>query len=290
MAGEVIDLETPEPTPPVAAVPDPVAPPVPEPPPDPDEVGAVQIQEGKYVPVAALAQARADVRQLKEVASKVPAMEQELAQLRGSLQTYQQVQQQLQNARPPAVPQTPQTDPRLVQLARSLDYFKGDGTPDLDRAAAHRELVREEARQMAQEMVGPLQQQTHQTQSQANFHQALSMVPENLREKMRPQLQQFWATLPPNYTADPRVAAAMPALALGMDILQGGGSKLQPAPPANAHPPVVTESVGGGTRRTGPTLSEAEQLVIRSRGMSDKTYQEHTKNFVKGRTNVLEDE
>src|SRR5580765_2782747 len=203
MAGEVIDLETPEPTPPIAAVPDPVAPPVPEPPPDPDEVGAVEIQGGKHVPLEALKAARAEAKQAKEAASRLPAMEQELAQLRGSLQTYQQVQQQLQNARPAVVPQTPQTDPRLVQLARSLDYFKGDGTPDLDRAAAHRELVREEARQMAQEMVGPLQQQTHQTQSQANFHQAVAMVPEAIRAKVTPQLQQFWQTLPPNMTADP---------------------------------------------------------------------------------------
>ena len=285
---EVIDLETPEPIAPVAA--EPVVPVVPEPPPDPDEVGAVEIQGGKHVPLEALKAARAEAKQAKEAASKLPALEQELAQLRGSLQTYQQVSAQLQQQRPPATPATPQTDPRLVQLARSLDYFKADGTPDLDRAATHRELVREEARQMAQEMVGPLQQQNHLTASQANFHQAVSMVPENIRAKVTPQLQQFWQTLPANMTADPRVAAAMPALAIGLDYMQGGGSKLPPQPPPNAHPPLVTEGLGSVPRRAGPSLTEAEQAVIRSRGMSEKTYLEHTKGFVKGRTNTLEEE
>src|SRR6185295_11451838 len=132
---DVIDLETPDPVAPVA--PEPVAPVVPEPPPDPDEVGAVEIQGGKHVPLEALKAARAEAKQAKEAASKLPALEQELAQLRGSLQTYQQVSAQLQQQRPPATQTAPQTDPRLVQLARSLDYFKADGTPDLDRAATH---------------------------------------------------------------------------------------------------------------------------------------------------------
>src|SRR5580765_5705706 len=96
MADGVIDLETPEPTPPVAAVPDPVAPPVPEPPADPDEVGALEMLGSKHVPLEALKAVRAEAMQAKEAASRVPAMEQELVQLRGSLQTYQQVSQQLQ--------------------------------------------------------------------------------------------------------------------------------------------------------------------------------------------------
>ena len=281
---DVIDLETP--TPPAAEpTPPPAAPP--EPPPDPDEVGAIEVQGGKHVPLEALKQVRAELKATTEQAARAATLEQELAQARGSLQTYEQLRQQLQPAAPPQ-PTNVAPDPELEELARSLDYYDKNGQPDLVRAEKHSKLIQRQAEKIAQRMVQPIQQQTAQAVSRANLQQALSVKAPNGAQADPNLVHQMWNSLPPEYTADPRVANILPALALGLQQWGQPASKLPPNPAPPAAPPLHTEGIGGQPARR-VAISEAEKRVLEAKGMTEKKYEDLTKGFVKGKTNQLED-
>lgn len=290
MAGDVMDLETPDP-PPVAAAPVADPPPAPDPVTDPDEAGAVELPTGKMVPLAALKAAREEARAAKETTAQLPQLHQQIAQLTGQVTAFQEVQRTLAQSRAEAFapPVAATADPDLIDLARSLDYYKSDGTPDLARAQKHAALIQKEATKIAQSMVAPLHAQTARTQSAANYQAALQVKsPQGLAPKPE-TLQWMWSNLPAEYTADPRVAQALPALAMGLEALQGNGSKLPPQPPPPANPPLVTEGIGGAPAQRQRPLSETERGVLAARGIDEKQYTKLTENFRSGRTSTLED-
>lgn len=291
MAGDVMDLETPDPPPQAAApVAEPVAPELPAPPPDPDEVNAIEVQGGKMVPLPALKASREENRALKEQVSQLPQLQQQIAQLTGQVTAFQEVQRTLAQSRQEAfAPPAPADNPDLIDLARSLDYYKADGTPDLARAQKHAAIIQKQATAIAQQMVAPLHQQTARTQSAANYQAALQVQsPQGLKPKPE-TLNWMWQNLPAEYTADPRVAQALPALALGLEALQGNGSKLPPQPPPPANPPLVTEGIGGAPAPRARPLSETERGVLAARGIDEKQYTKLTENFRPGRVSSLED-
>lgn len=281
-----VNVDDPTPAPPAEPIaPEPPAPP--EPPPDPDEVGAIEVQGGKHVPLEALKAARAEAKAAKEQAARLPQLEQQIAQLQGSVQTFQQLQQQLRQPQAPAGPID--ADPDLIELARSLDYYQGDGTPDVARAAKHAAIIERRATRIADQRMAPLQQQNARTQSAANYQAALQIQsPQGLKPQVA-TLNWMWQNLPPEYTADPRVAQALPALALGLEALQGNGSRLPAAPAAPANPPLHTEGLSGSPARRANAITDAERAVLNERGMSDEKYLKHTKDFKPGRATQLED-
>lgn len=278
--------ETPAPPPAAAAPPPAEPPPPPDPPADPDEVGAIEVQGGKHVPLEALKAARAEAKAAKEQAARLPQLEQALATLQGQVSTYQQVQQHLQ--RPPAPTAQADTDPDLIELARSLDYYQGDGTPDIARAAKHAGIIERRAAKMAQQMMQPLQQQNAQTRSAANYQAARQIQSPQGVKPSEATLNWMWQNLPAEYTADPRVAQALPALALGLEALQGNGSRLPPPVAPSAQPPLHTEGVAGGPQRR-TTITDAEREVISARGMSEEKYTKLSKGYTPGRATTLED-
>lgn len=278
--------DVPVPPPDVPPAEPPAPPPPPDPPPDPDEVGAIDVQGGKHVPLEALKAARAETRAAKEQLAQIPQLQQALAQMQGRIATFEQLRTDLQ--RPQAPPATTDADPDLIELARSLDYYTGDGTPDVHRAAKHRDINRRDAQRIVQQMMQPLQQQNAQTRSTANYHAALQIQSPQGVKPNKATIDWMWQNLPPEYTADPRVAQALPALALGIEALQGNGSRLPPPPAPPANPPLHTEGVAGAPHRRA-TISEAEREVIAARGMSDETYTKLTKNYTPGRPTQLEE-
>lgn len=286
------DAADPAPEPVAAPVAEPIAePPAPEPPPDPDEVGAVEIQGGKHVPLEALKAARAEARAAKEQASRLPALEQQIAQMQGSLATFQQLQRTA--SYPPAPPTNigPTADPDMRELALSLDYINPQtGQPDLERAAKHNAIIMRQAQKIAQQMISPLQQQSARAQSHANYQAATQMQAANGTKASKATLDWMWQNLPPEYTADPRVAQALPALALGLEAMAGTGAKLPPAVAPPGAPPLHTEGAGGGPMRRAAPITQAERDLIGARGMKEETYLKHTKDFVKGRAVSLEDD
>lgn len=277
-------VETPAP---VAAAPEP-----PPPPADPDEADAVELPAGKHVPLEALKAARAEARAAKEQASRLPALEHQLAQMQGSLATFQQLQQAASQPRPVAPP-APGEDPDLVGLARSLDYINPQtGQPDLDRAAGLSAIIQRQAEKIARQMVSPLQEQSARAQADMNFQTASRMQSPTGVKASDATLRWMWQNLPANYTADPRVAQALPALALGLEMLAGTNQKvgtMMAVPPPGA-PPLHTEGAGGGTVRRAAPISQAERDIIAARGMKEDTYLKHTKDFVKGRPVSLDED
>lgn len=288
----MMDLETPDPSPvdavpaPADAVPEAV-PAAPEPVlADPDEPQSVEVHGGKYVPLDALKAARAESKTYKERAAKADQLEQYVNQVRPYIDVLV-ANPDLMRPQQPRVeaPAPPEADPDLVELARSLDYYKGDGTPDLDRALRHQAIIERQATKIAQRMVGPVQQNADQQRAAANWQQTVATKLPNGQPIDQTLLANMWRTLPPAYTADPRVAAVVRDLTIA-EQMRNSPLPNQPAPPLNA--PLHTESMAAAPRASKP-LTEIERLVTAARGMDEKTYGTLTKNFVAGRTSSLED-
>src|SRR5690349_675915 len=167
-----VSLEDDAPVAPPPPAPEPVAPPEPPPAPvaqaDPDEAQAIEVQGGKMVPLPALKAARDDAKTAKAEAQQ---LRDQLAQQQQLLQTFAQVRQQVQ---PPSPPQVPTVDPLAESYARQLDYYKTDGSLDIDRGAKAAQLFREQAQAVAREQLQPLAQHAAMTQSEANFQYVLN--------------------------------------------------------------------------------------------------------------------
>ena len=271
---------------PVTPPPAPAEPVTPEPPPapvDPDEAQAIEVQGGKMVPLAALKAAREEAKAAKETASRVTQLEQELA----AAKPYEQFVKANPSLLQPQVPAAPPpgADPELVELAQSLDYYKADGTPDTTRAAKHQTIIRREASKMAQQMVAPVAQSHAQAQSNANYAVVVHEKLPNGQPLDQRILNQMWASLPVDQTANPAVAALVRDLTIAAQLRQ---SPLPPNPAPPSQPPVHTEHLGTTVRRT-TQMTPTERGVAQQRGMSDEKYSTLTKDFTPGRMNPLED-
>jgi len=280
----VDDDSTPAPvTPPVAAAP--VEPPAPEPPEDPDEAEAVELPAGKHVPLAALKTVREENKQLRERAQHADQMAQQLANLQGQLQSYQQVTQQLQQQ--PRVPQAPApVDENAATFARSLDLYRqgsnGQAELDVDKAQAILGIVKQMARAEAGQLVAPIAQSTARDRALTNYQWAIQQKDPSGKPVDQKVLTEIWRTMPVEYTADPQIAKTLLFTAMGMER-----ANTQPIPQAPP-PPVQTEGVGG-TPRPRVSMSEMEQRVAKERGIAPDKWQEFTKGFKPGHTQVLED-
>ena len=280
-------------TPVAQAEPQAPAPPVqqavaPEPPPDPDEADAIEVNGTPLVPLPALKAARSELKVAKERAQRADALEQKLAQLQGQLEGYQQVTQQLrQPAQSQAPAQPAKADPRAVTFAQRLDLYKqdasGQAVPDTEKAQEILGIIAQVAGQSAAQQIGPVKERANQERSAQNYLWAIQQKAPN-GQKVNPDLiTQMWRSFPAEHTADPQVAQTLVMTALGADLLR---QPTQPAPPAGH--PIVTEAVGGNPR-TRPVMSTIEQNVAKERGVDPAKWVELTKDFVKGRANVLEE-
>lgn len=268
----------------------PPEPPTPEPVADPDEAQAVEVGGAKMVPLPALKAARAEASALKEKAGKADEYAAWIAQNKPYVDFIQQNQHLLRQPQPQqAAP--PEADPQLVQIARSLDFVKSDGTPDLDRARQHQTLVRQEARQMAQEVIAPLAVQTYSDRATQNWNAACQEKLPNGQQIDHGLLRTAWQEVQrqnPAILADPRavrivvnnvIAEQMRATPLAFN-----------QPPAPGRPPVVTEAVGARQPRTGGGMNDTQRRIVEGRKIDDKKFTELTRDFAPGRMNVLEDD
>ncbi len=262
---------------PVAVPAEPVTPPAEVPPPDPDEQDAVELPAGKHVPLAALKSVRAENAALKAKAAENDSLRSQLAQASPYVQFLQQNPQLMQ--RPVEPPPAPVGgDPELIELATSLDYYTPQGQPDLERAKRHQGIVQREARKMAEQ----------NDASMRNWQAAVQEKLPNGQPIDQTLLRAAWGEVSrqnPAMTADPRVARVIVNTVMAE---QWRTSPLGAQPPAPPGPPVRTESTGANPRQPRTAMTEAEHAIVKDR-MSDEKYATLTKDFVKGRTNVLED-
>src|SRR5262245_51277364 len=97
---------------------------------DQDEAQSVDVQgKGKHVPLSALKEAREENKKLKERAAKADAYENWINQNKPKVDFMDQNQHLWQQPKPQAPP--PDADPKLVRIAKSLDFYTTDGKPDL---------------------------------------------------------------------------------------------------------------------------------------------------------------
>lgn len=277
---------------PVAAVP--AAEPVVEAPADPDEADAVELPAGKHVPLAALKTVREENKTLKAQAANVVQLTNWVNENKPYVDFIRQNPQLLQRqpvAQTPAAP-SHQVDPELADIARALDYYKTDGTPDLDRAAKFNTLIDARATKKAQEMVGPVAGTMLNQQAERNWASAVSEKLPNGSGINTQLLSDAWravAAYPNGATilADPRAVKVI-VNTVKMQQLESGGQLPMPVTPQR-NAPVVTEDVGSVRRPSRAAMNETEKGIIGKR-MDEAKYNTYTKDFRAGRPNQLEDD
>lgn len=279
--GPAIEPASPPAVPPVAAAP---AEPPPDPPAEPDELEAVDLPGGKYVPLTALKTVREANRALKAQAADADTVRQQLHQLQGQVAGYRQVAEQL---RQPQAPQAPQQDPRALAFAQKLDLYttdsNGQAVPDVAKAASILGIVQEVAGQIADSRVLPMAQQTARERSIAHYNWALTVKDPNGKALPREIINEVWKSMPIEATANPDIAKTLVYTAMGMERMNQ-----QATTPAPATLPVVTEAIGG-TPRTRQPMSALETKVAAERGIDPAKWQESVKGFQSGRTQTLEE-
>lgn len=284
------DLESNDPTP--APEPAAVEAPVPaatDAPADPVEAGAVEMQGGKYVPLAAVNEAREKARLYKEKADLYDQSAQYVQSVRPYIEFLQanpdlmtRTQQQTQ---PSAVTTTQPVDEQAEELARTLDLYTADGKPDIKRAQKIRTMVSTTAEAEAEKRVKPLQDSTLRERATHNYQRALVTKAPDGRVPNRQVLDALWARTDPSITATEEGASALVATALGLSILHGGAA----APPQPViTPPVVTETAGSKVPGR-PSMTALDEKIAGMRGKTADEWGKLTRTFNPGRPSVLED-
>ena len=251
-------------------------------------------QEGgkaKYVPAAALAGARKELKDLKaelhtakegsakaaQLEQQMATLQQQIAQMQPYVQAYQAAVQQQPQAEPVA-----EDDTEAVDLARTLDLYKPDGTPDVERARKTLALMDKRAKTLAEQSVAPIHQMTIQQRSQHNLQRALATT---LPDGSKPDpdvLKALWGRVNAQVTADEETAKHLVIQALGVTAMQGGLKPKADAPrgtdgkfaKADLPEPLHTERAGGRDTAPDSPLSAAEKAYVVEMQKSNPKYSE----------------
>lgn len=279
-----LESETPAPDPaPVAAEP---APEATEPPADEAPAESVEVNGEKLVPLSALLRERNEAKALREKAAKADQLEQWQRENEPALRFLQNNRDLLiQRQQPAPEPPKPTVDPDAHEAALLMDFYKPDGTPDIEKGARWLALQDRRSGRLADERVQPLVQRTQQEQANLNYHMARSIKDANGETPSEESLRAVWQSMPAELVANQQVAGMLAALALGMDRMKAPRKAVVP-PPASA-PPISEPS--GGNPRTRPALSAFEERIASERGVSATKWQENTRGFQPGRAATLED-
>lgn len=271
----------------------PVAPLPPEPAAEPEPEGIIEVQGRRMVPVDALVKERGRVREAteraireKEIAplqAKAAEVDNLRAALRDALPHLQHLQRHPELMEPPKPTpieeQIPEEEARAE--AQDLELYDPQGKPDVSRArriiARRRTEVMSAAQQAAQAAVGPITSQTAQTSSRDNFVQMATKG----RGRVDPAaLASKWTQLPTELTQHPEVAELVLHAAIGEAVL---GARQEPG-----RGPQASEASGG---RGGPgfRMSQLQQRIARSAGMSDEAFAKGAGGFRPNDINVIGD-
>lgn len=250
----------------------------------PAEVESVEVGGEKYVPVSALQAERQRRQELQQKAARADELEQFAREAQPYVQ-FLKANPQVMQPRPEPPPQTgpPPADPDAIEAAKLYDFYRADGTPDVERGARAVAMMEKRAGRITQQAIQPLQQSSAQEASTRNYALALQMKDADGRTPNPDILRTLWQNLEPRHTADQAVASIMAAAALGMERMT---TKSGPAPPTRD--PVVTEPVGAAPRQAAP-MTELETRVAAHRGADAKRWSEATKGFRANRPSPLED-
>ena len=258
------------------------------------EPEVIEIPTGeKLVPLTALENARAKVKDIKAERDALKAsadasaakdarlleLQQQLEQVTPYAQAYQAAVEAQRNQPPPKTEPTQAELAKFERVAKSLDFYKADGSGlDLDRAKAHMDLIREEAQEIARAQVEPWQQQTLATQADTMLQRALITKAPDGAQPDPEVLKAVWARLDPKLTATTQGAAQAWSIALGHSVALGKGpKKAEPIPD-----PLLVEKAGGKDGGPTFTLTAADKQIARDLGMTEKEYQAEVAKMPQG--------
>jgi hypothetical protein len=288
--------EDPAPPPPPAPAEEAVeaAPPAAEP--DAVEDDVIEIPTGeKLVPLSALTAARekakserAEKNALAEKAARADKLEQQLQAAAPYIEAARAMLEAKQRPPAPAQPEGPTADEtaELQEIARDFDFYKGDGSLDLEKAARHQKRVASTAEKIAQQQSAPLVERT--LSQDANYMLARAKA----------------TTLPNGDKADPDILdhlwkqiAAQPG---GLQTLANQESVVhlwdkayaatmrrkatQPAPkaPAEQPPPALFIEKAGGKEPRTVSLTDGDRRLAKDLGMTEKQYQDEVAKMPAG--------
>lgn len=247
----------------------------------------IDIPDGdKLVPLSALKGARTELKTLKQAAKDTPALKAALEQAQKQLeQTAPMVEafkawQQAQQYQPPV--QQPQAPPvedttDLEDLARTFDFYKPDGTVDLDKARKVQAHTQKQAESIAQQYTTPLVTNVLEARVNENLGRAMATAHPVTGEKADPQIlnalvQQIRQQ--PDGLKTLSNPEAMKQIWLNAYSLstfkQKPAAAAAPAKEAVA-PPLVTERAGGQIQGAR-TLSSLEKRAAKDAGMTEAEY------------------
>ena len=254
------------------------------------DLNAIDVKDEQRVRglIGELSRKRAENRTLKEQATKAAQLEAENAQLRPYADFLKNNPQVLQPPRQPdPVPTQPEADPDAVEAARLMDFYTADGKPDVDRGARWLALQDRRSSRAAQQAVQPMQQESVHAKAQANYTQLRTWANSaGVKQQIIDGLWTAAAGEPGGLEtlAKPDSLRAIALMAMGANAM---ATPKQPAAPAQA--PVVTEPGGGRATTPAMRLSGLEERTLAQKGLSAAKYEELTKGFKPGVSNVLED-
>jgi hypothetical protein len=244
--------------------------------------------KARYVPISALAGARAELKTLKgelkaakDGSARAATLEQQIAQLQQQVsqltpyaQAYQAAVQQ---------PQAPaaEDDTEAVDLATALDLYTPEGKPDIAKAKRVLATMERKAESKAEAKVAPIHHQNVRQASAYNLQRALN-TDVNGQKPDPVILRSLWGRLDPSVTANEEQAKHLVIQALGMSVLQGKTTARAAdgkftAAKEEIPPPLHVEKAGG--RDTAPmmAMSDAEKKLAKEIGLSEKEYLERAK-------------
>ncbi len=251
----------------------------------------------KLVPLAAVENARAKLKTVRaeleaakagtakatELETKVAQLEQQLNQALPYAQAYQAALQAQQPADTTPKGPTPEQTAALEEIAKDYDFYKTDGTYDLDRAARHQARIRKEAEAIAQQTVAPLQKHNAESAAAAMLRNAKLTTLQDGSKPSPEVLDYVWGQLDHSVTGTKAGAQQAFAVAVGYAQMLGKMVKgtTAAAPSEPLPPPLLTEK-SGGREHTGPTLTEADKRAARDLNMTDKEYAEELGKMPQG--------
>ena len=254
------------------------------------EASAIDVPDGdRLVPLSAVTKLREKLRTVKQQqAQPDPALVQRLEQAEARAREAEPLAQAfraIQQAQPQPVQQPVQQPAEdtteLTEIAKDFDFYKPDGSPDLDKARRHQDRVLRTAERVAEARTAPLVQHTLSGEAQRNLARAKATIHPVTKQSADPAILDSLiahvarqdgglATL-----ANPEMMKQIWLNAYALTTLRAEAApavkpERQDAPP----PPVVTERSGGGNVTQPKGLSAAEKRAAKEAGMTEKQYLE----------------
>ena len=247
----------------------------------------IDIPDGeKLVPLSALKAARREAKAAKAAVANTPNLQQQVSDLQATIQQQAPLAEaarailaaQQQQPQVPQQPAAPVEDTaELESVAKLFDFYKGDGTLDLDKARKYQAHVESVADRKAQAQTAPLVQDTLTARASHNVARAKATKLPGTDEGADPVILDALVSRisqQPNGVqtlADPEAMKQLWLVAYGQTQAMKALKPKAAAPAAPANPPLFSEK-SGGQAPAPKALDASEKRLAKDMGMTEAEY------------------